>query len=197
MGNLDAYRALRAESKRIGLPTSYQADLTKHDRLRLSRRDAPLRFVWVLRSSGTWLLTAYDDWAESVIKQAVPVEGGHKDKQTGEEWHCYIYDSRGLRECKPQQAVDFLKALSVPWQAIDDHGVTLVEAAVSMDEGLVEASEILAAKMIHAAQYRFSNWKRAGYRIRRGLSPEERKVGQTEIVIYRCCEAALKKLAII
>ena len=62
MANWPAYRLLKAESKRLGLPHQYRTDLTVHDRIALSRKDAPLTFGWLIRKGGTDILrvgTAY------------------------------------------------------------------------------------------------------------------------------------------
>jgi len=68
MANWEAYRLMKAESVRVGWPKHYAADLTKHDRRRLSRKDAPETFVWILRESGTHLLPIYDGWADATLK---------------------------------------------------------------------------------------------------------------------------------
>ena len=51
-----AYEAIRAQAESIGWPTIHQDDLYKHDKARLKSEDAPKRFGWVLRDSGTEIL---------------------------------------------------------------------------------------------------------------------------------------------
>ncbi len=84
MANWTAYRALKAESETQGLPIHYRTDLTKHDRRRLSRKDAPAAFIWVLRQSGTYLLQL-----------------GNPDELS---WLLAIYNTHGPRPTSGRQA---------------------------------------------------------------------------------------------
>jgi len=53
---MSVYNLLLAESKLVGLPTSFCTDLTVHDQRCLLQRDAPQRFGWALRQTGTLLI---------------------------------------------------------------------------------------------------------------------------------------------
>lgn len=50
-----AYALLCAKSHEIGWPRLWETDLTKHDAARLLAPDAPQRFCWSVRETGTWL----------------------------------------------------------------------------------------------------------------------------------------------
>lgn len=63
------YEAIAVEAERLGWPMHWRTDLTEHDRGALSQPDAPKEFGWAVRSTGTDLYTAGDEferlWAES------------------------------------------------------------------------------------------------------------------------------------
>lgn len=54
-GGKHAYALLCAKSREIGLPRLWHTDLTRHDAARLLAADAPQRFCWSVRETGTWL----------------------------------------------------------------------------------------------------------------------------------------------
>lgn len=55
---VNAYDTLVSEAQRQNMPEAFKDDLAVHDRNRLAIPDAPDRFGWVLRLSGTLLLDA-------------------------------------------------------------------------------------------------------------------------------------------
>jgi hypothetical protein len=56
------YKALVAESQKVGWPASFASDLTKHDQQELKYRNPDLPFGWVLRDSGTQLIFPEKAW---------------------------------------------------------------------------------------------------------------------------------------
>lgn len=87
----EAYRAIQAESKRVGWPKGYQSDLTVHDRGRLHCEGAPERFGWVLRKEGTLLLDA------TMCDQSRLGYVDHLKSSTGDRF--YWWDGRALHAC--------------------------------------------------------------------------------------------------
>jgi hypothetical protein len=77
MANWEAYRAIKAKAEAIGWPTHYETDLTHHNRIRLSRKDAPDEFLWGLRPMGTHLLdldNPVEAWRALSVYQMWPDE---------------------------------------------------------------------------------------------------------------------------
>lgn len=97
--NLEAYRALKAEAKRSGMPQSHREDVTQIDRSILSKKDAPRAFAWATRETGTDLfppdyIGAYN-WALA---------------QQSSGRHFYWYDGEQLREVGFQSMINHLAA---------------------------------------------------------------------------------------
>ena len=65
-----AYRLLKDESNRVGWPTHFVEDLTKHDRNYLSRYK-PRKFAWILRPCGTHMIDTPRIYALSTINYEV------------------------------------------------------------------------------------------------------------------------------
>ena len=94
MANRKGYRAIKEESERVGWPTHFRTDLTKHDRNTLSKKDMPREFGWVLREHGTHLLFSPCDginldWAKVISHNT--------------EARFYWFDGEDLRPVSPQE----------------------------------------------------------------------------------------------
>ncbi len=59
------FRALQAESAAVGWPAIYRGDLEYHDMRELAERDARLPFAWMLRETGTSMITPHEDAARN------------------------------------------------------------------------------------------------------------------------------------
>lgn len=104
MANWQAYRALKAESMKVGWPLAYQTDLTKHDRAALSVKDAPERFVWILRNAGTHLLQDNGRWESGVLRYLARAESRAR---------FYVFENGELREVERDEARDHLARWAV------------------------------------------------------------------------------------
>lgn len=95
--NVEGYEALLDKAEETGWPKWYKTDLDV-DKEILGRCDAPDTFVWLLRETGTHLLSWYDDYAEACIASRRDEDG------------VYAYTPRrGLHAITPEEARAFLK----------------------------------------------------------------------------------------
>jgi hypothetical protein len=79
---------------------SYQDDFYYHDTLRLSR-ETPNKFLWLVRCSGSWLITKNNDGSKSIL-----------DYSTKNEKHnIYWYNGRELKEITIEDAYRFYNNL--------------------------------------------------------------------------------------
>lgn len=105
------YKALVAEAKRVGWPTSYAEDLTKHDQRSCCYRDPRLPFGWILRESGTHFVPA-----ESAVDKRPP-GSAYADIMRGSyasvEGSCkfYIWDGVSLHSHSPARWAEKLDSL--------------------------------------------------------------------------------------
>ena len=72
--NVKGYEAIEAEASRLGWPTHFTADLTKHDYAILNDYDAPTRFGWSVRECGTDLYRVGNEWSIAWLQSHI--EGG-------------------------------------------------------------------------------------------------------------------------
>jgi len=98
------YQAIRDEAERVGWPTTFRTDLTKHDRAWLANRDPSKPFVWILREGGTHIC------APGIIDGVF-----HKASQYGRmvseafrphPCRFYLWDGVGLTEFATPEALD-------------------------------------------------------------------------------------------
>jgi hypothetical protein len=94
MANWPAYRLLKAESERLGLPLHYRSDLTQCDRAILSRGNAPERFGWIVRAWGTDLLRPGTVYARVMADYYRHGQGGAR---------YYWYEAGRLTPVTPEQ----------------------------------------------------------------------------------------------
>jgi hypothetical protein len=113
--NAQAYAAMLDASARLGLPTSFQTDLTKHDRETLlisgfiGEGDA---FVWVLRESGTHVIKAITSpkGLGSTCKPRREEKGvscvSIRNTFDGQAIHWFFWDGLALIECRSAEEAD-------------------------------------------------------------------------------------------
>lgn len=107
------YRALRAESDRVGWPVMFGEDVTYHDRNALEARDPSLPFIWTLRPSGSHILLTEDRGAREPLRDFLSVVRAIV-RQTEPGERCYWWDGRTLSLVSPQDAIDRMEAACHP-----------------------------------------------------------------------------------
>lgn len=60
------YKAMKPHAARI--IKHYHADFTFSDALTLGRADAPARFIWIVRTCGTWIIRENSAWTREVLE---------------------------------------------------------------------------------------------------------------------------------
>jgi hypothetical protein len=100
MANWDGYAAIKAEADRLGWPESYRTDLTKHDRGILARKDAPQRFGWSIRATGTDFYHPNCIWA---VRWARVMYQSHDKTQ-----RYYWYDGMALSSVSLDELIERL-----------------------------------------------------------------------------------------
>jgi hypothetical protein len=80
----------------------YQDDFYYHDTLQLARNN-PNKFLWFVRSTGTWLITGKNDWSKSTVEYAT----------TKEKHFIYWYDGKELKQIKENEVMDYYNRLPV------------------------------------------------------------------------------------
>jgi hypothetical protein len=95
---------MKTEAERVGWPKHYKTDLTKHDRVHMSRKNAPEEFVWVLRECGTFLFRfgvgADLDWLVANYNLYGP-----QPNISGKTARWYIWRDDELREVEADEAL--------------------------------------------------------------------------------------------
>lgn len=92
----DAYTELCRAAAGAGMPLIHKTDLTQHDDERLAGDDAPPRFGWVLRESGTLLLDPRmgRDHLDLYLEHVTGSGRSENDR-------CFIWDGTALRAVNP------------------------------------------------------------------------------------------------
>ncbi len=109
MANWPAYRLLNAAAERLGLPHQYRTDLIVHDRIALSRRDAPQAFGWLIRKGGTDILRAGTAYARGTTRYYL---------QGGDSARFYWYEDGALTPLTGEELLARLKQERHPTSAI-------------------------------------------------------------------------------
>lgn len=100
------YKAMLAESKKVGWPSAYEGDLTKHDKRELTYRSPDLPVGWILRDSGTHLVMP-----EKLSDGRAPGVAYYRMmKQSFGTENCrfYAWDGTVLQSMRPEAWVDWI-----------------------------------------------------------------------------------------
>lgn len=113
INNQAAYLAMLRKAKEIGWPEHYKKDLTEHDRNRVGAFADGLVFVWLVRSTGTWLIIP--PWASGQAKRDW---GQHGDGsilrycRRYEPHRAFLWDGTSLQEVTLAEAENKLMTLA-------------------------------------------------------------------------------------
>lgn len=104
------YKALLAESKKVGWPVSYATDLTTHDERELRHRDPDMPFGWILRELGTHLIlpeTGYDSPAQAPgARYVASMKSSYGDLQ--KSCRFYRWDGHTLTLTSPEKWAEWV-----------------------------------------------------------------------------------------
>lgn len=99
MKNLKGYQAIEREAKKLGWPEYWATDLTQHDFGTLNAEDAPQKFGWGIRDTGTDLFRTE---SEVAVKWARACQTNRLEQRY------YWFDGESLAEVRLEDLIQRL-----------------------------------------------------------------------------------------
>lgn len=100
-----AYLAISEEAGAVGWPKHFAEDLTVHDRRQLGTMDPSQPFAWILRESGTHIITLVEDGRDRAYHAGKFIRDCFGPGSWGDQARYYTWDGSRLREVADHEAL--------------------------------------------------------------------------------------------